>query len=212
MSSSSRARRALSQNFLINQQVIASLVSRVAKTTGSIIEIGPGNGALTSPLAALGRPVTAVEIDARLARGLRSTAPDTVEIVADDFLSFELSTSPHVVVGNIPFHITTAILRKLLSAPGWTEAILLMQWDVAKRRAGVGAGTLLSAQWAPWFTFELGERVPRTAFRPAPTVDGGILRFAGWRTRACTFQNVRRFKPWSSRCFPAVAGASLKSW
>ena len=50
-----------------------------------------------------------------------------------------------------------------------------MQWEVARRRAGVGGATMMSAQWAPWVTFELGERVPRSAFKPRPNVDGGIL-------------------------------------
>ena len=66
-------------------------------------------------------------------------------------------------------------LRKLLHAPAWTDAVLLMQWEVARRRAGVGASTMMTAQWSPWFTFHLGSRVPRTAFRPQPNVDGGIL-------------------------------------
>ncbi len=50
-----------------------------------------------------------------------------------------------VVVGNLPFHLTTPILRRLLAAGGWTEAVLLTQWEVARKRAGVGGRTMLTA-------------------------------------------------------------------
>src|SRR5699024_11383810 len=79
-----------------------------------------------------------------------------------------------VLVGNLPFHLTTAILRRIFRAPGWKHAILLVQWEVARRRAGVGGATMMTAQWWPWFDFELGRRVPARAFTPRPNVDGGV--------------------------------------
>ncbi|MDO5511729.1 23S ribosomal RNA methyltransferase Erm [Corynebacterium sp.] len=171
----SYGRHEYGQNFLTDSRVIASLVERVASTAGPLIEIGPGEGALTRPLADTGRPLTAVEIDTRLTEALRRALGHAVTVVNDDFLRYRLPPHPHVIVGNIPFHITTAILRRLLHAPAWTDAVLLMQWEVARRRAGVGASTMMTAQWGPWFTFELGERVPRAAFTPRPGVDGGVL-------------------------------------
>ena len=139
------------------------------------MEIGPGDGALTIPLARLGRPVTAIEIDARLARCLSERLPSHVDVVSDDFLIYRLPTYPHVLVGNLPFHQTTAMLRRMLHAPAWTNAILLVQWEVARRRAGLGGATMMTAQWAPWFEFTLHARVPSRAFTPRPGVDGGIL-------------------------------------
>lgn len=92
-----------------------------------------------------------------------------------DVLAYPLTTPP-VIVGNVPFHITTPILRRLLTTGTWQQAVLLTQWEVARRRAGVGGGsTLLTAQTAPWFTFALHGRVPSTAFHPRPGVDGGII-------------------------------------
>ena len=163
------------QNFLTDPSTIATITRLVSTTEGPIIEIGPGDGALTSPLAQLGRPVTAVEIDTRLARRLAQRLPSHVEVVADDFLTYRLPTSAHVLVGNLPFHQTTAMLRRILHAPAWTDAIVLVQWEVARRRAGVGGATMMTAQWAPWFTFTLHSRVPARAFTPRPGVDGGIL-------------------------------------
>ena len=163
------------QNFLTDPSIIATMTRLVAATDGPIIEIGPGDGALTSPVAQLGRPVTAVEIDTRLAQRLTQRLPSHVEVVADDFLTYRLPTSAHVLVGNLPFHQTTAILRRILHSPAWTDAIVLVQWEVARRRAGVGGATMMTAQWAPWFEFTLHSRVPARAFTPRPGVDGGIL-------------------------------------
>lgn len=176
MSAYGHGRHEHGQNFLTDHKFINSIIDLVKQTSGPIIEIGPGSGALTHPMAHLGRAITAVEVDAKLAAKLtQETSSATVEVVHDDFLNFRLPATPCVIVGNIPFHLTTAILRKLLHAPAWTDAVLLMQWEVARRRAGVGASTMMTAQWSPWFTFHLGSRVPRSAFRPQPNVDGGIL-------------------------------------
>lgn len=163
------------QNFLTDPSTIATLTRMVAATTGPIIEIGAGDGALTFPLAKLGRSLTAVEIDTRLATKLSHLAPTNVQVIGQDFLTYRLPPTPHVLVGNLPFHQTTAMLRRILHAPAWTEAIVLVQWEVARRRAGVGGATMMTAQWAPWFEFTLHGRVPARAFAPRPGVDGGIL-------------------------------------
>jgi 23S rRNA (adenine-N6)-dimethyltransferase len=147
----------------------------VARTKGPILEIGAGDGALTLPLSRHGRPITAVELDARRARRLGARTPGHVTVVNQDFLRYSLPRNPHVVVGNLPFHLTTAIMRRLLDAQHWHTAVLLVQWEVARRRAGVGGATLLTAGWAPWYEFDLHSRVSARAFRPMPGVDGGLL-------------------------------------
>jgi 23S rRNA (adenine-N6)-dimethyltransferase len=75
----------------------------------------------------------------------------------------------------VPFHLTTAIIRKLLSERGWTSAVLIVQWEAARRRAGVGGASMLTASWWPWYDFELVRRIPASAFRPVPSVDAGLL-------------------------------------
>jgi 23S rRNA (adenine-N6)-dimethyltransferase len=162
------------QNFLTDPTVISAVIDHVSCTEGRIVEIGPGRGALTAPMQRLDRPITAIEIDARLAADLHRLLPRTT-VVHGDFLRYRLPTEPHTVVGNLPFHLTTAILRKLLHAPNWTDAILLTQWEVARRRAGVGGSTMMTAQWMPWYEFDLKQRVPSTAFSPRPSVDAGLL-------------------------------------
>lgn len=174
----SPGRHELGQNFLADRRLAGRIVECVASTHGPIVEIGPGDGALTLPLARLGRPVTAVELDRRRAARLDARTPATVAVACADILRFPLPAEPHVVVGNIPFHLTTAILRRLLAATAWTDAVILVQWEVARRRAGVGGATMMTASWWPWYRFDLLERVPARAFRPVPAVDGGLLGIA----------------------------------
>lgn len=165
-------RHELGQNFLVHSPTIDRIAKLVARTDGAILEIGAGDGALTRALARLRRPLTAIEIDERRASALQRALPH-VHVQRGDVLRHPLDLP--VVVGNLPFHLTTPILRRLLSRTGWTEAVLLTQWEVARKRAGVGGGTMMTAQAAPWFAFALEGRVPARGFRPAPSVDGGVL-------------------------------------
>ncbi|MFI2662486.1 23S ribosomal RNA methyltransferase Erm [Micromonospora carbonacea] len=168
-------RHEFGQNFLVDRSVIDDFVELVARTDGPIVEIGAGDGALTLPLSRQGRELTAVEIDSKRSKRLSRQTPDNVTVVCADVLSFRFPQYPHVVVGNIPFHVTTPIVRALLAADHWHTAVLLVQWEVARRRAGVGGATLLTASWWPWYDFELHSRVPARAFRPVPSVDGGLF-------------------------------------
>lgn len=165
-------RHELGQNFLTHGPTLQRITELVRATTGPILELGAGDGALTRPLAALDRPFTAIEIDEHRVARLRDRLPQ-VRVSRADALQHPLDA--HVIVGNIPFHLTTPILRRLLDAPDWRHAVLLTQWEVARKRAGVGGGTLMTAQSAPWFEFELCGRVSAQYFSPRPSVDGGLL-------------------------------------
>jgi 23S rRNA (adenine-N6)-dimethyltransferase len=165
-------RHELGQNFLHHPPTVDRVVDLVRATEGPVLEIGAGDGALTAPLARLGRDLLAVEIDARRADRLRRRLPG-VQVRCADALHVPIDRP--VVVGNIPFHLTTPLLRHLLAADGWQHAVVLTQWEVARKRAGVGGRTLLTAQHDPWFETALHGRVPAEAFRPRPGVDGGLL-------------------------------------
>lgn len=168
-------RHELGQNFLCDHRVVADIIEIVSRTTGPILEVGAGDGALTLPLQGLGRPLTVVEIDHRRAQRLADRTAPATTVVSGDFIRYRLPRTPHVIVGNLPFHLTTAILRRLLHGPGWTDAVLLVQWEVARRRAAVGGASMMTAQWWPWFEFGLARKVSAAAFRPRPGVDGGLL-------------------------------------
>ncbi len=162
----------LGQNYLHHSATLDLLVKRIAQTQGPILEIGPGRGALTRELIQLGRSLRAVDIDEHNVAYLRKKFP---EITVEHGDALDAAVTEPVVVGNLPFHLTTAIMRKLLSDSSWRDAIVLVQWEVARKRAGVGGATMLTAQSAPWFDFTVVGRVPAQHFRPVPNVDGGVL-------------------------------------
>ncbi len=165
-------RHELGQNFLRSPTTIATIVGLTRATTGSILEIGPGAGAVTAELYRLDRPLTLVEIDETRIAHLEHRFPRARVEHAD---ALRNRFDAEVIVGNLPFHLTTPILRQLLRARTWRSAVLLTQWEVARKRAGVGGSTMMTAQWSPWFDFRLVDRVPAHAFSPKPSVDGGIL-------------------------------------
>lgn len=168
-------RHELGQNFVTDRGVIRTVVRLAAQTDRPILEWAAGDGALTFPLARLGRPLEAVELDPKAAARLRRTVGPHVCITEGDILRHAPPQTPHTVVSNIPFHITTAVLRRLLPMDQWGTAILITQWEVARKRAGIGGATQLTAQWWPWYDFNLRQRIPSTAFSPRPSVDAGLL-------------------------------------
>ncbi|RMI12951.1 23S ribosomal RNA methyltransferase Erm, partial [Cellulomonas triticagri] len=165
-------RHELGQNFLHHPPTVDAVLRLVRATDGPVLEIGAGDGALTRPLTTLGRDVLAVEIDPPRADRLRRAVPGARVVCAD---ALRVPLDRPVVVGNIPFHLTTPLLRRLLGHGDWRHAVLLTQWEVARKRAGVGGRTMLTAQTDPWFAVALHGRVPAAAFSPRPSVDGGLL-------------------------------------
>jgi 23S rRNA (adenine-N6)-dimethyltransferase len=172
-------RRVLSQNFLVDRRAIESLVDGSGVGEGDLVlDIGAGNGLISSALARRGARVLAIERDPGLAARLRAkfaTWP-SVTVVEADVLTTPLPSEPYRVVANIPFGITTKILRRLLDDSGpLARADVIVQAEVARKRGTRGRGTLLNACWEPWFEFATGARIPAAAFRPKPRVDAAIL-------------------------------------
>src|SRR5215472_4402055 len=172
-------RRVLSQNFLVDRRAIERLVDGSGVGEGDLVlDIGAGNGLISGALAQRGARVLAVERDHGLAERLRAkfaTWP-SVTVVEADVLTAPLPSEPYRVVANIPFGITTKILRRLLDDDEeLTRADVIVQAEVARKRGTRGRGTLLNACWEPWFEFGTGARIPATAFRPRPRVDTTVL-------------------------------------
>jgi 23S rRNA (adenine-N6)-dimethyltransferase len=177
-------RRGLGQNFLVDQDVVDALIDSCALAPGElVVDVGAGRGAMTLACARAGARVLAVEVDpvwaSRLADAVeRAAMSDRVRIVRADALSLRWPREPYRVVANPPFGITTALLDTLLADPevGPYRCDLVVQAEVARKRAQWPPSTLRSAAWAPWWTFELGTIVSRRAFRPIPAVDAAVLR------------------------------------
>ena len=175
-------RRRLGQNFL-RPEFADSLVAEAAFAAGGlVVEIGAGAGALTFALARRDLEVVALERDPvwalRLRRDVRRRGVDNVTVVCCDACAYQTPRRPFRVMGSIPFGATTAILRHLFddTRSGLERADLVVQWEVARKRATVPPTTLLSTTWTPWWSFDVGRRIPASAFRPVPAVDAAVLQ------------------------------------
>lgn len=200
MPSHAPGRHELGQNFLADHATIARIVDLARERTGPLVEWGTGDGAITLKLATLGRPLHGIEIDPKRARDLGRRVGSHVCISAGDILR-HAPPAGSVVVANIPFHLTTPILRHLLGSAGWHSAILVTQWEVARKRAGVGGATQLTAQSWPWFDFTLDRRIPAAAFRPRPSVDAGLLLVTRRTEPLIPHEQRRAYQDWVAQVF-----------
>jgi 23S rRNA (adenine-N6)-dimethyltransferase len=171
--------RGRGQHFLRSSKLAAELV-RAARVQPDdlVLDLGAGTGVLTAALLRAGARVVAVEIDAQLAEDLRRRFPH-MDVRVDDALRLPLPRTPFKVVANPPFDGGTTILRRLLDpvVPLMT-ADVIVQWDLAEKRAAVWPSTQLSVYWGAWFELSVARRLPRCVFAPPPAVDAGLLRIA----------------------------------
>jgi 16S rRNA (adenine1518-N6/adenine1519-N6)-dimethyltransferase len=147
------------------------------------LEIGPGRGALTLPLAARAAWVNAIELDARLAEELRSRAPGNVSILTGDALTADLTSllpGEGRVVGNLPYYVASPLLRRILELrEGARDAHVMLQEEVARRVAsppGSKSYGVLSVLFGLWADLDMPLRFPPGAFDPPPRVHSAILR------------------------------------
>jgi 16S rRNA (adenine1518-N6/adenine1519-N6)-dimethyltransferase len=188
-----RARKSLGQNFLTDPNQQKRIVDAIGATPDSdVLEIGPGLGALTHRLAGSVRHLTAVELDRDLASQLRTRyeARDDIDIIEADFLDLnlpEITADPAslLVVGNIPYNITSPIIFHLLERANRPRRITLMvQREVADRIAatpGSDAYGALSVGVQAVATIERLFLVGRNAFRPVPRVDSAVIQITPTR-------------------------------
>lgn len=187
------------QNFLVDDHARHAIVEALGDLSGrTVVEIGPGHGAITSLLAARAKRLVAIELDRALAAELTFKFRDqpNVEIVIGDVLETDLAalvpaetaagpgseTTTVDVIGNLPYYITSDILLKLFAAGRdglLGRAVLMMQREVAERVAaapGVREYGLLSATAAMNATVDNLFTLPPEAFNPPPEVYSTVLR------------------------------------
>jgi 23S rRNA (adenine-N6)-dimethyltransferase len=170
----SRARRAYGQNFLSSPAALDKVVDAAClKPDDLVYEVGAGRGHLTSLLVAGAGQVVAFEVDPSFS----IPSARNLEVRFEDFLRAVPPSSPFSVVGNIPYALTAGVVRWCLAAPSLRAATLVTQLEYARKRTGdYGRWSKLTIATWPTHSWEFAGRLPRTAFRPVPRVDGGLLR------------------------------------
>lgn len=200
MHAPSPGRPELAQNFLVDRLVVDRVVELVAARPGPLVEWGTGDGAITLGLNELRRPLLGIEVDRSRALKLSRKVGPHVCISEGDLLR-HAPPAGAVVVSNIPFHLTTPVLRHLLGSRDWSAAVLITQWEVARKRAGVGGTTQLTAQWWPWYSFTLDRRISAHAFRPRPSVDAGLLVIDRRNRPLVPEREQTRYAAWVAQVF-----------
>lgn len=180
-----RARKRLGQHFLADRSVLERIADALGITSAdTVVEIGPGRGALTDLLCERAGRVVAIELDRDLVPYLRAryAGKRNVEIIERDVLEIPLGDvagGPYLLAGNVPYYITTPILFHALEPPRPARAVYLVQREVAERVvAPPGSKTYgaLSVNVQGFARADLVGRVPPGAFRPPPAVESAILR------------------------------------
>lgn len=180
------ARKGLGQHFLVDGNILKKIVAAAELTPAdTVIEVGPGLGVLTRELAEKAGRVIAVELDEHLAEILRQNFadPTAVTVVNDDVLN----TNPvallgcqanYKVVANLPYYITSAVIRHFLEASiKPCLMVLMVQKEVAKQiTAQPGEMSLLSVSVQLYGKPTIVSDVPASCFYPAPEVDSAILK------------------------------------
>jgi len=199
-------RKGLGQNFLVSEGTLRRIVATADLKPGDVVlEVGPGLGTLTRLLAQQAERVIAVELDQRLVEILSQILTDfpNVEIVQGDILEMEpggpgglseLSTG-YKVVANLPYYITSAVLRHLLTAkakPQWI--VVTVQREIAQRMiADPGQMSLLSVSVQFYGRPRIVARIPAGAFYPVPKVNSAVVRIDLHESPPVAIADVDRF-------------------
>lgn len=193
-----RARKRFAQHFLEGPWVNKLVTAAAATPNDSILEIGPGRGAITRPLAAQSGRLLAVEVDRDLAADLEAASLPNVTVITSDVLDVDLApilsdwlgsplgpTNQIRVVGNLPYNISSPILFMLLDlaakTQGIRDAMLMLQKEVADRlvaRVGTGEYGVLTVLTALNADVTRVLSLPPGAFRPQPKVHSAVVRLS----------------------------------
>jgi 16S rRNA (adenine1518-N6/adenine1519-N6)-dimethyltransferase len=179
-----KPKKSLGQNFLIDAGVARTIVAAAELSPqDAVLEVGPGLGTLTRQLAASAARVVAVELDGRLIPVLQQvlTADPNVELIHGDILKLDpaaLLPAAYKVVANIPYYITSALLRHLLESERRPAAMVLtVQEEVARRIVALpGDMSLLAVSVQLFGQARIVARLKAGAFYPRPRVDSAVLR------------------------------------
>ena len=196
-----KARKGLGQHFLIDEDVLQLIASAAELTPAdTVIEVGPGLGVLTGELASRAGQVFAIELDNSLAAILKQTlAPHgNVTIINQDIMAIapaSLTNRPYKVVANLPYYITSLVLRHFLEASPKPDMMMVMvQKEVAEAIvAEPGRRSVLSISVQLYGKPRIIGYVPAQSFYPAPEVDSAILKIEVYPQPAVAITDEKSF-------------------
>ncbi|MBM4176599.1 MAG: ribosomal RNA small subunit methyltransferase A [Ignavibacteria bacterium] len=181
-----RPKKSLGQNFLQDKNIVKKIINSLNPISGeTIIEIGPGRGALTDELVDKNLNLILVEIDKYLCEDLHSKYPE-LKIINKDFIKLNIEDEILVptcrVIGNIPYFLTSQILLKLFENHRFiTDAVIMMQLEVAQRliaKPKTKEYGILSIYTTFFSDAKILFKVSRNVFYPKPEVDSAVVHFS----------------------------------
>ena len=184
MTSKPRPLKRFGQNYLVDKNTIRKIVEEFNPSgNDTVIEIGPGTGALTAELIKEVKKLYAVEIDNRVVESLALSFP-SAHIIHHDFIKLDLSRfeseKPLRVIGNIPYNITSSILFKLIENRDFvSDAMMMVQFEVAKRITAYENNDdygILGVVMNFFAETKICFKIPPTVFYPKPKVDSAIVK------------------------------------
>lgn len=183
-----KAKKSLGQNFLNNEKILNDIANSVeTKENDLIIEIGPGKGALTKYLSKKNSYLICYEVDTRMDTILKNYNNDKTKIVFNDFLKANIEEDIKdtnfnnlYIIANIPYYITTPIIKKAITFKNLQAMTLLVQKEVAERlsaKPGNKAYGSLTVYLNYYFNIDYLFDVNKNCFTPSPKVDSAVIKF-----------------------------------
>ncbi|WP_440898147.1 23S ribosomal RNA methyltransferase Erm [Amphibacillus sp. Q70] len=189
----------LDQHLLHNKGIIKDIVKRAdLQQDETVIDIGAGKGAITEVLAKRCRHVLAVEIDKKFITGLERRFADIKQVkpIHQDILKFVLPRKEFVVVSNIPYGITTPIMKKLLNQPQHrlSRALIVMAKGAAKGFTSKWIKDVYVLQWRMYFDIKVARHIAKTNFSPPPKVDSSLVMITRKKTPFLSYRDAATFR------------------
>lgn len=181
-------KKSLGQNFLHDKNIIKKIIESSEITEESLIlEVGPGEGALTKELVNTKGKIIAFEIDERLREILENIKSNNLEIIFNDFLKIDLKKLLNNykykklhLIANLPYYITTPIINKVINETNIDEIIIMVQKEVGNRfnaKPNTKEYSSLSVFLQYYFDIKIVTTVSKNSFIPVPNVDSIVIKF-----------------------------------
>ncbi|WP_040978845.1 23S ribosomal RNA methyltransferase Erm [Oceanobacillus jeddahense] len=166
------------QHLLHNKRIAKDIVNNAyILESDLVLELGAGKGALTNILNNQARKILAVEYDQKFIRKLQQLEMKNTVVIQQDILKVSLPREPFVVVSNIPYAITTPIMKMLLNKPssGFQRGVIVMEKGAAKRFTSNFVKDPYVIAWRMWFDIRYVKEISRKNFSPPPRVDSAMI-------------------------------------